>query len=372
MSAETRTESPVLAPRPRARRAHRLRPRARPLRHRAARRHAARHARHARRLARRRRRSTTWRWPAGWSPASSTTTTRCPATTRSRSPAPGVERALRTPAHFRREVGKVVAIRLADVGHDERRVTGTLVAADDTSATVTVDCPTDRTSGPSGTTRSTAPRPCSSGRLPSRRQARPRSPARTAQEEEGALVVSNLDMSEAIRLLAQEKGLSEDSLLHVLVDALASAYKRRPGAADEVVVEVDPDTMEFTFTAYDLDEDGNWVNERDDTPKQRRARPHRRPDVPPGDEPAHPRGRARPQVRGVRQPRGRHRHRHHPADRHPLHAARPRPRRGAAAAGRAGAVRAPAAGRPLQGVHRRGPARPPRARRSSSAAPTRA
>ena len=78
--------------------------------------------------------------------------------------------------------------------------------------------------------------------------------------------MSNLDMSEAIRLLAQEKGLSEDSLLHVLVDALASAYKRRPGAADEVVVEVDPQTMEFTFIAYDLDEDGNWVNERDDTP----------------------------------------------------------------------------------------------------------
>ena len=80
--------------------------------------------------------------------------------------------------------------------------------------------------------------------------------------------MSNLDMTEAIRLLAQEKGLSEDSLLHVLVDALASAYKRRPGAADEVVVEVDPQTMEFTFTAYDLDEDGNWVNERDDTPKR--------------------------------------------------------------------------------------------------------
>jgi ribosome maturation factor RimP len=54
---------------------------------------------------------------------------------------PGVERALRTPAHFRREVGKVVAIRLADVGHDDRRVTGTLVAADDSSATVAVDGP---------------------------------------------------------------------------------------------------------------------------------------------------------------------------------------------------------------------------------------
>jgi ribosome maturation factor RimP len=52
---------------------------------------------------------------------------------------PGVERALRTPDHFRREVGKVVAIRLSDVGHDERRVTGTLVGADETTATVRVD-----------------------------------------------------------------------------------------------------------------------------------------------------------------------------------------------------------------------------------------
>ena len=48
--------------------------------------------------------------------------------------------------------------------------------------------------------------------------------------------MSNLDMSEAIRLLAQEKSLSEDALLHVLVDALASAYKRRPGAADELTI----------------------------------------------------------------------------------------------------------------------------------------
>jgi ribosome maturation factor RimP len=54
---------------------------------------------------------------------------------------PGIERPLRTPAHFRREVGKVVAIRLSDVSHDDRRVTGTLVAADDTTATVRVDAP---------------------------------------------------------------------------------------------------------------------------------------------------------------------------------------------------------------------------------------
>ncbi len=69
-------------------------------------------------------------------------------------------------------------------------------------------------------------------------------------------------------MLAQEKGLSEEALLHVMVDALASAYKRRPDAADEVVVQVNPETMEFSFIAYDVDEDGNWINERDDTPKR--------------------------------------------------------------------------------------------------------
>ena len=31
---------------------------------------------------------------------------------------PGVERSLRTPAHFQRELGKTVAVRLADVGHE--------------------------------------------------------------------------------------------------------------------------------------------------------------------------------------------------------------------------------------------------------------
>jgi ribosome maturation factor RimP len=49
---------------------------------------------------------------------------------------PGIERPLHTPAHFRREVGKQVTIRLLDVVHDERRLDGTLVGADDTAATV--------------------------------------------------------------------------------------------------------------------------------------------------------------------------------------------------------------------------------------------
>ena len=80
--------------------------------------------------------------------------------------------------------------------------------------------------------------------------------------------MSSLDMSEAVRMLANEKNISVDALLQVLADALALAYKRRPGAAEEVVVEVNPDTFEFMFVAYDVDEDGLWVNERDDTPRK--------------------------------------------------------------------------------------------------------
>ena len=54
---------------------------------------------------------------------------------------PGLERTLRTPAHFQREVGKTVAIRLRDTAGDARRVQGVLVAADDTTATVRLDEP---------------------------------------------------------------------------------------------------------------------------------------------------------------------------------------------------------------------------------------
>ncbi len=80
--------------------------------------------------------------------------------------------------------------------------------------------------------------------------------------------MSNLDMSEALRMLAADRGISIDALLQVLVEALATAYKKRQGAAEEVIVGINPDNMDITFTAYDVDDDGNWINERDDTPKK--------------------------------------------------------------------------------------------------------
>jgi ribosome maturation factor RimP len=54
---------------------------------------------------------------------------------------PGLERSLRLPAHFQREIGKVVAIRLRDTANEDRRVHGVLVAADDRGATVRLEDP---------------------------------------------------------------------------------------------------------------------------------------------------------------------------------------------------------------------------------------
>lgn len=51
---------------------------------------------------------------------------------------PGLERNLRLPAHFRREVGKTVSVRLADVSNENRRLQGVLVAADDAAATLRI------------------------------------------------------------------------------------------------------------------------------------------------------------------------------------------------------------------------------------------
>jgi ribosome maturation factor RimP len=49
---------------------------------------------------------------------------------------PGLERTLRTAAHFQRSIGADVAIRLLATAEGDRRLTGRLVAADDTTITV--------------------------------------------------------------------------------------------------------------------------------------------------------------------------------------------------------------------------------------------
>jgi ribosome maturation factor RimP len=57
---------------------------------------------------------------------------------------PGLERTLRTPAHFQRSIGKIVALRLRDIvtadgERSERRLQGELISADDHGATIRLD-----------------------------------------------------------------------------------------------------------------------------------------------------------------------------------------------------------------------------------------
>ncbi len=49
---------------------------------------------------------------------------------------PGVERTLRIPAHFQREIGKRISVRLNNVDAAQRRLEGLLIAADDKTATI--------------------------------------------------------------------------------------------------------------------------------------------------------------------------------------------------------------------------------------------
>ena len=72
---------------------------------------------------------------------------------------------------------------------------------------------------------------------------------------------------EALQQIARDKGISVDTLLDALANALVAAYKRMPGSAEEAVVTVDPDSGEIRVYGQELDEDGDVVRECDDTPK---------------------------------------------------------------------------------------------------------
>lgn len=52
---------------------------------------------------------------------------------------PGLERTLRVPRHFQREIGKVVALRLLANPNLPRRLQGTIVGADEVAVTVRTD-----------------------------------------------------------------------------------------------------------------------------------------------------------------------------------------------------------------------------------------
>jgi N utilization substance protein A len=77
----------------------------------------------------------------------------------------------------------------------------------------------------------------------------------------------NFAFLEALQQIARDKGISVDTLLDALANALVAAYKRMPDAAEEAVVTIDPDSGDIRVYGQELDEDGNVVREWDDTPK---------------------------------------------------------------------------------------------------------
>jgi len=68
-------------------------------------------------------------------------------------------------------------------------------------------------------------------------------------------------------MLEREKGVPRDIILEALANALVSAYKRTPGAAEEARVTIDADTGEISVYGQELDEDGNVTDEWADTPE---------------------------------------------------------------------------------------------------------
>jgi len=114
---------------------------------------------------------------------------------------PGLERQLRTAAHFQREVGKTITIRLRDPQADPRRVQGVLTLADDRGATLLLDDGTERIVlfddvDKARTVFEWGPKPKpgkqpSGKKAPGKKASRKTAPATTATAESSATTTSN-------------------------------------------------------------------------------------------------------------------------------------------------------------------------------------
>jgi transcription termination/antitermination protein NusA len=72
---------------------------------------------------------------------------------------------------------------------------------------------------------------------------------------------------EALRSIEREKGIDFETVVSSLEGALASAYKRADGEAEEARVVIDRETGVVTVFAQELDVDGNVVEEWEDRPR---------------------------------------------------------------------------------------------------------
>ena len=72
---------------------------------------------------------------------------------------------------------------------------------------------------------------------------------------------NNAEMLEAMRQLAELRGIPVQTLFEALANALETAYKRMPGGYENSWVDIDPETGEFHIYAQQLDEDGEPFGE---------------------------------------------------------------------------------------------------------------
>ena len=81
------------------------------------------------------------------------------------------------------------------------------------------------------------------------------------------MTTGNSEMMEALQALATERGMSAETLMSALADALETAYKKMPDAHGFAWVTIDPDTFDIIVTTQETDEDGNpYGDEFDVTP----------------------------------------------------------------------------------------------------------
>ena len=77
----------------------------------------------------------------------------------------------------------------------------------------------------------------------------------------------NYAFFESLQQIAKDKGISVDTLLDALANALLAAYKRMADAEEFAFVTIDPETGDMRVYAQELDDDDNVIREWDVTPK---------------------------------------------------------------------------------------------------------
>ncbi len=176
---------------------------------------------------------------------------------------PGLERRLRTPAHFARAVGEKVSVRTladdragpSDPRRADRRRRRRLHPRGSRGARgLDAPCIRPDRAGANGV------------RVGAGASGEAGPPSQDTERTVEIMSKTNFEFLDALGQIARDKGISVDTLLDALANALVAAYKRRPDAAEEAVVTIDPESGEIRVYGQELDEEGNVVREWDDTP----------------------------------------------------------------------------------------------------------